>query len=361
MPNHFDLNDGGFDSLLEDESVVTEPTRTEPTSVDIPDNTIEEPTEPKNDDSDTDPSSENDTDEGDFLLSFLNGYGLKDGKVTYENDDGSTEEVNFNDLSSKEKLNILKELTATNLSQEEIKVINYLRANNATIQDVINYYSNKAIEDYINQNGPVEKHYEIDEYSDDEVYVADLRSKFEDMTDDEIKADLELAKENEDLFKKKVETIRKRYKEQEEEYSNQQKQEQEARYNDFKQSLSDQLHNFNEISMDYKDSKSDSLEIDDQEKENIYNYILNLDENGTSQFFKDLNDPQKLIELAWFSLYGKEAISDISNYWKGQLKNSRRNETKPQTTIVKQDTKDKKDNFFRHRNTVETDYGENLL
>ena len=360
MPNHFDLNDGGFDNLLEDDPVVTEPTSTEPTSVDIPDNTIDEPTEPKNDNSDENPSPEND-DEGDFLLSFLNGYGLKDGKVTYENDDGSTEEVDFNDLSSKEKLNILKELTATNLSQEEIKVINYLRANNATIQDVINYYSNKAIEDYINQNGPVEKHYEIDEYSDDEVYVADLRSKFEDMTDDEIKADLELAKENEDLFKKKVETIRKRYKEQEEEYNNQQKQEQEARYNDFKQSLSDQLHNFNEISMDYKDSKSDSLEIDDQEKENIYNYILDLDENGTSQFFKDLNDPQKLIELAWFSLYGKEAISDISNYWKGQLKTSRRNETKPQTTIVKQDIKDRKDNFFRHRNTVETDYGENLL
>ena len=54
-----------------------------------------------------------------------------------------------------EQLNILNELAKPDLSDDEVKTIEYLRNNNATIQDVIEYYSQKAVQDYINQNGPV--------------------------------------------------------------------------------------------------------------------------------------------------------------------------------------------------------------
>lgn len=362
MPNHFDMNSDSFDSLLtDDNNSVNDQTSTVETLdtndllVNSDDNTV------TNTEDDINSQKEDTSDNKDFITSFLNEYGIKDRKITYENDDGTTNEVDFNDLDSNEKFNILKELATPNLSKDEINVINYLRANNATIQDVINYYANKAVEDYISQNGPAQKHYEINDFSDDELYVADLRSQYDNMTDDEIKADLEAAKENEELFKKKVETIRKRYIEEEEASNKARIQEQENQFNNFKQALESQLDNFNEISMDYKDHQADSLQIEDSEKDNIYNYILNLDENGTSQFFKDLNNPRKLIELAWFSLYGKEAISDISNYWKNQLKNSRRSEPKSQTTIIKQDGVKQRDNFMQHRNIVETNYGENLL
>ena len=114
--------------------------------------------------------------------------------------------------------------------------------------------------------------------------------------------------------------------------------------------------------MDYKDNKSDSLQIEESEKEEIYKYILNQDENGATQFFKDLNDPKTLVELAWFALYGKEAISDITNYWKSQLKNTRKSvDNKPQTTIVSLDKNKSKDNFTNHHKSVETEYGEDLL
>ena len=44
--------------------------------------------------------------------------------------------------------------------------------------------------------------------------------------------------------------------------------------------------------------KSDVLVIEDDEKSKILSYLLEQDTNGYSQFFKDLNDPKVLVELA---------------------------------------------------------------
>lgn len=367
MASHFEINAEGFDDLMSDEPVNTASTASNESVV--ADTTIIDDTLLKSNDNEDKTSVEQTDDKqevtpsnnDDVLTSFLGEYGLKDGKVTYENEDGTTEEVNFNELDTDEKLNILKELTSPNLSKDEIATINYLRSNKATIQDVIAYYSQKAVDDYIKENGPLEKQYAIDDYSDDELYIADLKSKFSDMTDEDIKADLEIAKENEELFKKKVDIIRKQYKAQEDEAEKEKEKAQEEQFNSFKTSLESQLNDFNSISMDYKDAKSDSLQIEDSEKDEIYKYILNRDENGATQFFKDLNNPKTLVELAWFALYGKEAISDITNYWKSQLKSTRRSENKTQTTVVHVDKNKLKDDFTNHHKFIETNYGENLL
>lgn len=370
MPNNFEINDGTvFDDLLEGDSgaFTDNDSQQESESTNIPDNTdlVDISGQELSEDSQQEPNKSETQESGDtddFLMSFLSEYGLKDGKVTYENENGETEEIDFNDLDSQEKINILKELTSPNLTKDEIETINYLRSNNATIQDVIKYYSQKAVEDYIKENGPTEKQYSVDEYSDDELYIADLKSKFSDMTDEERMTDLEIAKENQDLFKKKVEIIRKQYKANEEEQAKERVKAQEEQYNAFKTSLETQLTGFNEISMDYKDDKSDRLQIEDSEKEEIYKYILNQDENGSTQFFKDLNDPKMLVEMAWFALYGKDAISDITNYWKSQLKNTRqKQETKSQTIVKPADKKQVKDIFANHQRSVETTFGDDLL
>lgn len=365
MPNHFETDSVGFDDLLEGSDSSQETSTTEPsnssaeTSVgeELVDNTLTTQEPSSNDTGE----GESQTFEGDYMSAFLNEYGISDGKITYENEDGSTEEVNFNDLDDSEKFNVLKQLTTPNLSKEEVDTINYLRTNNATIRDVVDYFSKKAVEDYIAQNGAVEKYYSIDDYSDEELYIADLKTKFEDMSDEELTADLETAKDNEELFKKKVETIRKQYKAREDAEIRAREQEQQDQFNQFKGSIVEQLNAFNDISMDYKDQKADNLEIEDSEKEAVYRYILEQDSNGASQFFKDLNNPERLVKLAWFALYGDEAISNITNYWKSQLKSQRRSEAKAQTTVVKKDSNQAKDNFIKRHHTVETMYGENLL
>ena len=310
--NHWDnlLEPDDSDTKTNLEGDTNPDNQNDPTPEPIPNDTNSDP-EPK--DKDLDVFSE-----------FLKGRGLRDGKtLIYQDEEGNEQEVDFNTLDREEQLNILNELAKPDLTEDEVHTIEYLRNNNLTIQDVVEYYSQKAVQDYINQNGPVNKAYSVDDYSDEELYIADLKSKFEGMTEEEIQADLDLAKSNEDLFKKKVETIRNQYKAQEDKAVEDAQRAQEEQYNAFKSTLEEQLVNFNEISLDYQD------------------------ENGASQFFKDLNDPQVLVELAWYRLFGKDAISGISQYYKSLIKETRKpaapkNEPpKPSTVIPTNEEKNK--------------------
>ena len=72
-------------------------------------------------------------------------------------------------------------------------------------------------------------------------------------------------------------------------------------------------------------------------------YITARDAEGTSQFFKDLNNPETLVRLAWFNKFGQDAITGITQFWKSQLREAKKTSpvTKPvsKTTIVpKEDT-----------------------
>lgn len=318
--------------------------------------------EPK--DNPDDNSGGNTIADSDVITSFLREYGIENGMITYENDNGDTEEVNFNELDSAEQLNILKELVTPDLSQNEIDTINFLRQYNVTFQDAVEYYSKKAIEDYIKSNSPVQKEYSIDEYSDEELYFADLKAKYPNMTDDEIQSDVEAAKENEELFKKKAESIRNQYKANEDERARQYLQQQEEQIKAYDNAIKQSITNFNEVPLDYKDSKSDSIVIDDNMKNDIYHYLMKVDESGVSQFARDLQDTNKLVKIAWLAKNADDAISDITNYWKNELKNTRRDTQKPtqtaQTTVRKPDNKPRQITDH-HRNSIEFIGGENLL
>lgn len=334
-----------WDDLLEPDDLNTQ---TDPIKDTNSDTQIDPIPEPSPDDTNLNPEPKNE--DLDVFSEFLKTRGLRDGKtLIYQDEEGNEQEVDFSTLDKEEQLNILNELAKPDLTEDEVHTIEYLRNNNLTIQDVVEYYSQKAVQEYINQNGPVSKAYSIDDYSDEELYIADLKSKFEEMTEEEIQADLDLAKSNEELFKKKVDTIRNQYKAQEDKAIEDQQKAQEEQYNAFKSTLGEQLANFNEISLDYQDEKSDSLQIEDRDKEEIFSYILNTDEDGASQFFKDLNDPQVLVELAWYRLFGKDAISGISQYYKSLLKETRKTPAsqskndppKPSTVIPTNEEKNK--------------------
>lgn len=269
--------------------------------------------------------------EEDVFTTFLKEYGLKDGRtIVYQNDEGTEEEVDFTTLDREEQLNVLKELTSPGLSEDEVETINYLRKNNATIQDVAEYYKQKGVEEYIANNGEIKRVYAIDDYDDDTLYILDAKTKFPEMTDDELMSDLELAKTNEDLYKKKVETIRNQYKVQQDKEAEDAKVAQQEQYNNYKNIVQNSLGQFNAISLDYQDKESASLLIDEAEKNKIMSYVATLDENGYSQFEKDIiNDPNLMVELAWYKLFGKDAISGISQFWKKELKEARKTTSTP--------------------------------
>jgi hypothetical protein len=246
-------------------------------------------------------SNSNINPDDDVITSYLKIYGISDPtKIQFENEDGSIEEVDFNSLPREEQLTMIHELSSRDYSDYEKQVINYLRANNTDLQGVINYFQNKAIEDYLAQNPDAapQKSYSIDDYTDDELYIADMAAKFPDFTEDELMSRLETAKNDEELFKKEVDSLRQFYKQEEDRQAEEAKLAEQQQYEALQNSLLDAANRFNEIVLDLDDPQSDALELEESDKQRMLDYLLTPDTDGQSQFDKDLSDPKALIELA---------------------------------------------------------------
>lgn len=305
-----------FDNLLDDETTEDLNTETQEEVIEPAGNSTEEEEE----DSSSSEEGTEETEEEDDLdafSSFLKSRGIRDGKtIIYENEEtGETEEVDFGTLSKDEQLSILESLTDPGLSEDEIETINLLRKTNSSFQDIITYYQQQAIDEYKAKNNSQET-YTIDSYSDEELYLADQKAKFPEMTEEELKIELDVAKSNEDLFKKKVDLIRKQYKEQEENHIKEQEEAEKEQQKAYQNMFVDTLNDFNYISLDYKDPKSDSLILEEKDKNLIYDYVFKQTPEGVTKFVEDLSKPEVIVELAWYRLFGKDTISDISNYWK---------------------------------------------
>lgn len=301
MANELNQFNGLLDDPIEESEVIEEkdPVDEEPLLPAQPSDDEENPSVTNanvNDDSKEEPVVEDE----DILTTYLKSYQIDPKKIQFENDEGGIDEVDFTTLSKEEQLTILQELASSDYSDYEKSVINYLRVNNTDLQGVIEFFQNKAIEDYLAQNPDAahQKSYTIDDYSDDELYMADLAAKFPEFTEDELNSKLESAKLNEDLFKKEVDALRTFYKGEEDRQAEEAQQREQQEYQNLQNTLLDAVGKFNEVVLDATDPQSDSLEIEDSDKQMMLNYLLAADKDGQSQFDKDLSDPQALIELA---------------------------------------------------------------
>ena len=288
-----------------------------------------------------------DSKDDDVLTSYLKSYGIVDPKkIQFENDEGGVDEVDFNSLSKEEQLTMLQELSSSNYSDYEKDVINFIRRNGGDLRTIVEAYQNKAIEDYLaqNPNAIPQKSYQIDDYSDDELYIADLAAKFPEFTEDELNDKLESAKTNEELFKKEVDALRTFYKGEEDRQAEEAVQREQQEYQNLQNTLLDAVGRFNEIVLDTADPQSDSLEIEDSDKQVMLDYLLAADKDGQSQFDKDLSDPYALIELAWLRTHGRDTITGISQYWKKELADTRKELAKVKKELEKYTTKEDRTN-----------------
>lgn len=300
-----------------------------------------------------DPTSEPapaDDSELDAYQRFLKSRGVKDGKmITFEDEEtGEVNEVDFSTLSVEEQFNILDELSKPDLSEDEAQTIDYLRRNGVSMQEVIEYYQNLAVQKYIEENqNPQPTNYSVDKYSDEELFLADIKSQYPDMTNEELISELDNAQSNTELFAKKVEAIRKKYKGFEEQALKEKEAEREAQQKEVEATFQKTLDEFNYIPMDYKKPDAGSIQVDPDEKAAVYSYLFQQDANGHTGFMKDLNDPQKVVRMAYLMQFSDQLLSDMTNYWKGELKKTRASVATPPkaTTTVVKPTSTKKQTF----------------
>ena len=275
-----------------------------------------------------------------ILDDYLKSLGIENAKISVLDENDEEQEISFYDLTKEEQLEILKaaepeqEIPDHDLDESEIELLNQIRESQLSVEEFLEAYKASII-DEIGQGAAPE--YSIDSYDDQELYLLDLKQKF-DLTDEELAKKLEYELQDEALFKKQVDTLRAEYKQLEDQYNEAQKQEAE----DLKE---EQFNQFSEtmVNVALQTPEFYGIELDDDEKNEVLSQILDLDENGTSEFYKSLNDPKKLYELAWFSRYGKDSFDALKNAYESEISRLKK-EIKPNPVAIRRNSNDKPQN-----------------
>ena len=269
--------------------------------------------------------------EDDFLTSLLKSRGIEDkSKIKFATEEGDVEEVDWDSLSNEDKLNILSSSESTpenGLDESEIQLINAIRNSGMSPSEYLQFIGNGEVERYI-QNSQ-EPQYEIDEYSDDELFLMDFMSRMGEVTEDEATEALERAKANEGLFKKQIEAIRNEYKQAEYENQMQAQLEQEQiaqqQYDQFSDQIVDEINNLTEI-------QGFELNMENDDMQELYDFITGYDAAGNNYLAKALSDPRILVKTAWLALNGDQMINDITSYFQKEIASVRKESYKKGVT-----------------------------
>lgn len=254
--------------------------------------------------------------EGNSLLdTYLRSKGIENSKVTILDDNEDEKEVDFYELSKSEQLDILNTISQneseTDLDNGEIELINHLRSNNLSVEDFLEGYKQSIIEELGVQSAS--QNYDIDAYDDQELFLLDLKNKYN-LTDEQLVKELEKELQDETIFKTKVDVLREEYKKLEDQYNeNQQVEFEKQREKEYEQ-FSDTM-----VNIALQTPEFYGIELEDDEKNEVLSFLLDLDENGTSEFYKTLNDPKRMYEAAWFLRYGKESFDALKNAYESEM------------------------------------------
>ena len=288
----------------------------------------EPPVEPQDPDEPVeDPSQEpsNKDDGEDFIVTLLKSRGIEDmSKIKFEDEEGTVEEKDWNSLSNEEKLNILSytdQDSDTDLDDNEVQLINAIRESGLTPAEYIQKLQTDGINSYIQNNQAEAYQYQVDQLDDDELFVYDFMSRMGDVTQEEAQEALEKAKSNASLFAKQIGAIRKEYKDAENESIQQAQIEQEAQaqewYDQFANQIAEQVNGLSDFS-------GYDLNMDDEDKEMLYDFIVGVDGAGNNYFAKALSDPKILVRTAWLALNGEQMIHDITEYFQKEISSVRK-------------------------------------
>lgn len=279
----------------------------------------------------------------DLISDLLKTRGINGTKLTMLDEEEKEVEVDFFELPRKEQIEILNATeeppefvddSLKGLADNEKEFLDYLREENISLDDYLNKYKEQVISE---AGVEPEVSYDIDAYTDEELFLLDLKSRYEDLTDDQLKNELDKALEDKEVFEKKIIKTREEYKGLEDRYKEdkaiQIEQQKEEDYGKFIDTM---------VDVAVKNPEFYGIELEDDEKNEILSYLLEMDDSGSSEFARAINDPKKLYEAAWFLKYGKEAFDAIRNAHESEIRGlkkdsppKKREKDKPEVVVKK--------------------------
>lgn len=255
--------------------------------------------------------SENNTDDSDddsFTDKFLARIGIQNkNAIPWQDKSGAMYTRSWDSLTENEQLDILSSANTdpeTDLDDKEIELINTIRNSGLDPEAYMKKFAQNVQDNYANQN----KYYEIDDWSDDEIYAIDLMQRLGDqVTDEEIKEAIEKEKENMDFYQKKVNSIRQEYHNKQDQiaYDNQQKflQIQEDNFRQLSDAVINEIQQLNTVA-------GMPIELDYEDQNTLASYILSRDQNGVTQYASDMKTPQAIVHNAFWALYGPQFLQE---------------------------------------------------
>lgn len=240
--------------------------------------------------------------------------GISDpSKIKFEDESGAVIERSWDTLSRDEQLNILtqQESIENELSEDEINLLNSIRNSGMSVNDYMQSIQQP-------QEQTVQS-YKIDQLSDEDVYALDLLEKVgsDNITDEEIEEAINNAKQNEVLFKKTVEGLRKEYirlqQDEEAQQANELAAKQEAAYNQFATSISNEIRGLNSFA-------GQELELSDEDVDELAEFMLRLDDKGVSAFGYALQDPKLFTKAAFWLLNEDQIVEELTKQMQDNYK-----------------------------------------
>lgn len=267
----------------------------------------------------------------DLTTEVLRLKGITDpGKIKFEDETGAIVERAWDSLSREEQINILidQEVEQQDFDDSELQLINTIRESGMT--------PDEYIQSLLPETEPT-KRYKVDDLSDDEVYALDLLHKVgSDISDEEINQALELAKQNEGLFKKTVEGLRKEYirlqEDEEAQIANEKAAREEAAYNRVADSIKGQIKELDSFA-------GQPLQLSDDDIEDLSSFMLEIDDQGLSAFGRAMNDPALFTKAAFWILNEDKIVEELNkqiqdNYRRGYEQAKADLQGKPKPKLV---------------------------
>lgn len=252
-----------------------------------------------------------------IIFDLLKERGIQDPqKILYEEEDGTTTEKDFFSLPQEDQINILKDASESRFTEEELFYIQQAREKNLSLTDLIKFYANKTLEDY---NNSQYKSF-VEDQTDEELYIVDMKNRLgDDVTDEEILSQLQKEMELPELFKKKVDKIR-------EEYTLLEKEELLSTQNSLKQAQEDQFQEFGESLTSLVNDVEDigGVVLEDTDKNEILNFMLERDANGVTSFQKQMTDPENIFLAAWSILKLQDTFELLKEHYESQARSAKK-------------------------------------
>lgn len=253
-----------------------------------------------------DTPSQQQEDTSDLTTEVLKIIGINDPqKIKFVDDTGVIVERSWDSLDREEQLNILvqkeQEPEQGALDDSEAELIKTIRESGMGVQEYLNSL----------QPEPPAKEYQVESLTDEDLYALDLIEKIgsDNITDEEIVQAVEQAKQNEDLFKKTVEGLRKEYirlqEDKEAQLAYQQEAKREEEYQKFATSIQNEIKGLSSFA-------GKDLELSDDDIEDLSAFILDLDESGMSAFGKAMNDPALFTRAAFWILNEDKIVEELT-------------------------------------------------